>query len=376
MASFKRKARRRSDRRPIQEPVTDTKFEDLGFGTKISRETRRLINKDGSLNVERTGQGWSDIHGYVFLVTIPWWEFFLWITAGYLTTNLIFAGLYLAVGVEQLSGVDQGYTFWEGFAQAFYFSVQTFTTVGYGTLSPVGQGASLIASFEAMVGLLGFALATGVLWGRFSRPSARIGFSQHAIISPYKVAETGEQINSFQFRIVNRRRNQLIDLSVQLTLMSYMKVEGGFKQVFHQLSLERSHVTLFPLNWTIVHPIKGDSPLYGLTLDDLKARHAEFIIVINAFDDTFAQPVHVRSSYRFDEIFWGARFVKIYHEEEDGPIRLEIDKVGLCERAEVQAYPYTPAEAMKSDQSPVLPQPAEQSEDEAMPAGNAQGQET
>lgn len=329
-----------SDQQEIQAPVSDTEFKDLGFGTQIGIETPRLINKDGTLNVLRTGQRWQDVHGYLFLVTIPWWQFFLWLTAAYLLVNVIFASIYMMIGIEQITGSEQFNGFWEHFAQGFYFSSQTFTTVGYGTLSPQGQSASIVASIEAMVGLLGFALATGVLWGRFSRPSARIGFSERAVIAPYRHQKTGAQMNSLQFRMVNRRQNQLIDLSVQVTLMCYRLVEGEHKQVFQNLSLERDHVTLFPLNWTIVHPITKDSPLYGLDDRAMRDFHAEILIVINAFDDTFSQPVHVRTSYRFDELVWGAKFVRIFHESEGGPIKLEIDKVGLCERADLMKYPY------------------------------------
>ncbi|MEO1413800.1 MAG: ion channel [Bacteroidota bacterium] len=316
---------------------TDEKNRDLGFGTSISAKNRRLINQDGSFNIRRVGQRIQDIHPFQFLVTISWWEFALCVLVAYLLFNTVFAFLYLMAGVEQLSGGEDLITWLDRFMYAFFFSVQTFTTVGYGTVSPVGLSVNIIAAFEAMTGLLGFAVATGVLMGRFSQPSAKIGFSDQILIAPYTHAEEGA-INSLQFRIVNRRINQLIDLEVMVVMRYYNKVNGKEKQDFRQLNLERDKVKLFPLTWTIVHPITQDSPLHGCTSEELAYKHTEFLITLKGYDETFAQHVHARMSYRYDEMIWGAKFVKVFHEMEEGPIELQVDKVSLCEKAELNAY--------------------------------------
>ncbi|MEM9984637.1 MAG: ion channel, partial [Bacteroidota bacterium] len=297
--------------------------EDLGFGTKLGRHRERLINKDGSFNVRRIGGGLGAVHPYQVLITLPWWQFWLAITGSYLLLNACFALLYVQLGVEQLSGWEaQPDRSWgHQFAYAFFFSVQTFTTVGYGAISPEGLPANLLASLESMIGLLGFAVATGVVFGRFSRPSAKLAFSPRMVVSPYR------KVNALMFRMGNRRKNQLINLEVQVTAVMQDERRGKVKQRFERLKLERERVTLFPLSWTVVHPINQDSPLHGLDAADLDRMRTEILVVVQGYDDTFAQEVHVQTSYRWDEILWGARFVPAFHTNDAGIIVLEVDKL-------------------------------------------------
>ncbi|TAE56188.1 MAG: transporter [Bacteroidetes bacterium] len=301
-------------------------FNDLGFGAKINSKNRRLINPDGSFDVRRVGIGLRDIHPYQFLITIPWWKFFLAIVAIYLSINCIFALLYVMVGMESLSNSPVDGTFGEQFSHSFFFSAQTLTTVGYGATAPQGLWSNVIAVFEAMTGIMLFAIATGILYGRFSRPSARIAYSHHALIAPYKEGK------AFMFRIVNRRKNQLIELEAQVTLMWYEMIGGEEKQRYFGLPLERKSVTLFPLNWTLVHPIDASSPLWGVSAAELEARHAQVLITIRAYDDTFAQMVHSRYSYKYTEIIENAKFTPMYYPDPEGRILLELDKVGDYER--------------------------------------------
>jgi inward rectifier potassium channel len=322
----------KADNDPEQDSPKPPTTKDLGFGSSIGVNVKRLINRDGSFNVRRTGVRIRDINPYVMLVTMPWWQLLITISLSYVLFNALFAIIYVIAGVEFLSGGRQLHSLGEKFAHAFFFSTQTFTTVGYGTISPEGILVNIISSFEAMTGLLGFALATGVIWGRFSRPTAKIGFSNHAIIAPY------QDINSFQFRIVNRRKNELVQLEVEVVFMAYKDVNGVKKQVFHGLELERERVSLFPLSWTIVHPITKESPLYGKSLKDLEESDSEFVIIIKGYDDTFAQEIYHQSSYKWDEILFGARFVKIFESKEDGYIKLDLDKVSMCERANLNNY--------------------------------------
>lgn len=293
------------------------KFNDLGFGTSIVA-SRRLINKDGSLNVIRRGQSiWTP---YQTLVEMTWPQFLGVIVLFYFGINLFFAVLHLLLGVETLHGI-QGKNLLQNVGDAFFFSVQTFTTVGYGTLSPEGVAANLVSSLNALTGLMSFALATGLFFARFSKPRAQILFSKHGIIAPYR------GITSFQFRIANLRNNKIINLEAQLIMSWVGKDEKGEeRRRFAVLPLERKKVVLFPLNWTIVHPIDEDSPMANWTKADFEAKNVEVMILVKGYDETFAQEVHANSSYVDEEIIWNARFRPMFHDEEIGTI-LDLDLI-------------------------------------------------
>lgn len=295
--------------------------QDLGFGNAISSRANRLINADGSINVKRVGTSWRDIHLYNYLIRLSWRKFWIILAAFLIILNLLFASIYVLIGVDQLNGIPPGGLL-SDFGYAFYFSVQTFTTVGYGGLSPSGHGASLVASIEAMMGLTGFAFATGLLYGRFSRPTARILFSEQALIAPYR-----EGINGFMFRIVNGRTNQLIEVSVKVIMSWFPPGDNGGKREFIQLDLERSYVSLFPLSWTIVHPIDENSPLANYSQEQLRACNSEFLITLKAYDDSFAQEVHARDSYKGNECVWGGKFEPMFYVNNEGETVLEVDKL-------------------------------------------------
>jgi len=273
--------------------------DDLGLGTKDGPS--RGVNKDGSFNLRRTGiPRFRPYELYHQLITMSVTRFSLMLLAGNLAANLGFALVYLAVGMEHFDRTG-GPALLDRFLDAFFFSCQTLTTVGNGHIHPVSALASAVAALESLLGLMGFALACGLLYGRFSRPHARILFSRRAVIAPYR------DMTAFMFRIVNERSNQLIELEAHVTL-SLRDPETGV-HLFSTLALERNRINLFPSNWTIVHPITPDSPLAGMTDQDLHDADAEFIVLIKAFDDTFAQNVFARSSYKSEELTWGRRFV-------------------------------------------------------------------
>ncbi|MEM6803648.1 MAG: ion channel [Bacteroidota bacterium] len=322
--------------KPEEEPSQahqEHKFQDLGLGSKLGSGHTRMIGKDGLINVKKTGGGLDSINIFQELLAMNWIQFFLLITSAYVFTNMIFAFAYMTVGVENLSiPPEVKPTFFNRFAYCFYFSAQTFTTVGYGTISPVGNLAHLIATFEAMLGLMGFAVVTGVLYGRFSRPTARISYSNHAVIAPY------QNINGLMFKMVNKRKNQLMELEVQVAMRGHVVEGGEEKQVFFTLDLERDKVTLFPLTWTIVHPITTESPLYGKSAEELEAMSAEFLVLVKGFDDTFSQTVHSRTSYTFAEVVWGKKFIKSFREDESGAFLVEIDKIDDYQDANLNVY--------------------------------------
>lgn len=299
---------------------------DPGLTQQYAGNLKRVINKNGEFNVYRSGYTWRDVHPYLFLVNLSWTNFFLLVLALYVIANTIFAGIYDVIGWKSIHGVD-GQTAWARFCELWFFSSHTFTTVGYGNMYPVGTAANAVSSFEALTGWLSFALAAGLLFGRFSRPSARIGFSPSMVVAPYK------EVTSLQFRVVNRRTNNLIDLEARLTLMTVEEIKGRLGRRYTPLELERPRVLFFPLTWTIVHPIDETSPFFGKTPEDLERLQAEVLVMIQGFDDTFGQTVHARYSYRYDEITWGARFVPAFEFDRNGDMHVEVNKVGQIEPA-------------------------------------------
>jgi inward rectifier potassium channel len=291
---------------------------DPGLTTQFNGELRRAINPDGTFNVHRRGTRLRDENLYLKMIDTTWPRFFLVVTIVFLVVNVAFAVLYLAIGIDRLQGIEPEMS---AFVNAFFFSVHTLTTVGYGNVFPRGAPANTVSAFEAATGLMVFAVMTGLLYGRFSRPSARILFSNNALIAPYQDG------TSLQFRITNARSNTLMNLEARVLLMTVVKNDGQLKRDFVDLELERRKVYFLPLTWTIVHPIDSASPLSGKTAEDLKSMSAEILILIQAFDDSFSQVVHSIYSYRDNEILWGAKFVPAFNVDPKGDLILDLDRV-------------------------------------------------
>ena len=294
---------------------------DPGLTQQVTGTLRRAIEKDGSFNVHRKGSSWRDIHPYLHLVSMPWPKFLGVLFLIFLALNTVFACGYYLLGAEELHSAVAASVGGE-FMNDFFFSAQTLTTVGYGSIWPMGLGANLLAAFEAMCGLMVFALATSLLYGRVSQPSARISYSTNLAVAPYMDG------TSLQFRVVNRRQNSITELEATMVLMDVEGQPGALKRVYKPLKLERDRVLFFPVTWTIVHPIDQDSPLFGKTNADLERQQSEFIVLLKGYDDTFNQMVHSRYSYRYDDIVWGRRFAPAFHLNADGDFILEVDKVG------------------------------------------------
>ena len=215
------------------------------------------------------------------------------------------------------------------FSQAFFFSIQTFATIGYGQIGPNGVAANLVVTVEALVGLMYQALATGLLFARFARPTASVLFSRRAVVAPYNSGQ------GLMFRIVNRHRNEIIELEAQV-LFSAMEPDGrgGTVRRYWPLPLERNKVTFFPLSWTIVHPIDGASPLAGMTTGELEQAEAEILVLLSGIDEASEQTVHARSSYRAEEIVWNARFQSMFLPGEAGDrVAVDISRVHEIEPA-------------------------------------------
>lgn len=301
---------------------------DLGFGSVLSRQRQlRLLNRDGSFNVYRERPTWwRRLASYHFLLTLSWPRFFAFMAAAFFAVNAVFAAVYYALGPASVQG-NVGVT--NRYLRCFFFSVDTSATIGYGNLAPAGVPAHVIVSFESLFGLMMFAIATGLVFARFSRPVATIVYSTHAIIAPYA------GLKAFEFRIINGRDNELIDIEARVVLTRFEDAGGGSPQrKYYQLSLERERVAFFPLAWTIVHPIDNASPLYGWKREDLIRAGAEFLILLTATDETFSQTVQSRSSYTAEEIVWGVRFTSLF-QGKDNSLAIDMNRFNSLEPAEL-----------------------------------------
>jgi inward rectifier potassium channel len=293
-------------------------FNDLGLGSKVIR----LVNRDGTFNVKRVGLGFSTVNLYQDLIKMSWVKFLILVISTLFLINILFALSYYLIGIENFTGMIPG-SLTDNILQCFFFSFQTFTTVGYGHIAPRGNLLSLMASLEAMTGLMIFAIITGLLYGRFAKPSAKILFSENILISPF-----GDGL-SLQFRIVNKRKSTIMDISARVI---YSHQEKGKSRVYLPLELERSQVTLFPLNWTIVHPINEKSPLYGKTYEEISRVDTEFIIVLKGYDDTFSQDINSIHSYHYEEMIWGAKFDPMYDTNSDNIVELDFSKLSSYQK--------------------------------------------
>ncbi|MFV8392525.1 ion channel [Flavobacterium sp. LB2P6] len=294
-----------------------------GFGTNANNYGGRFVNKNGTANVEKRGMHLLHrISWYHTMIDLPRWKFMLILLLFYVGMNFLFAFLYYAIGIENLNGIDASGSNWVQFVQAYFFSAQTFTTVGYGHISPSGFLTSLLAAAEALIGLLSFAIATGLFFGRFSRPTAFLKFSHNALIAPY-----GE-IKGLMIRITPFKNTNFTDAVAKMTLGMSVEDNGIKTNKFYTLELELERINALTLSWTLVHPITEDSPLYNLTKEDFDSIHGEILVFIKTFDDMFSNTVAIRTSYTFEEVIYGAKFEPMYTRSTDSSKTiLDLDKL-------------------------------------------------
>ena len=278
-----------------------------GFGINSSDYGGRFVNKNGRPNIERRGLGYFEkISWYHVLLEMPRLKFLSVILVFYLIINLLFGIIYFSLGSEKLGGIIND-TPLKKFEEAFFFSCQTFTTVGYGRISPLGFIASALSSLEALIGLLCLAVVTGLLYGRFSRPKAFIRFSKNALLAPF---QNGKAI---MFRLAPFKNTTLTDAEAKVTLGLIVEENGKMVNKFYQLPLEYNMVNSLTLSWTIVHPIMETSPFYNFTKEDYENAQGEILVFVKAFDDLFSNTVVTRTSYLLSEIVIGAKFQPMYH---------------------------------------------------------------
>ena len=301
-----------------------------GFGSNAGDYGGRFVNKSGRPNIEIRGVSFLNrISWYHTMLGLPGWKFLTIIFSFYIIINFIFAGIYYLIGVEHLNGIESLSDLGK-FGAAYFFSAQTFTTVGYGHISPDGILTSAVAAGEALIGLLSFAIATGLFYGRFSRPRAYLLFSHNAIIAPYK------DITALMFRVAPYKNTTLTDAEAKVTLGMTIEENGKMVNKFFPMELEFDKANALTLNWTIVHPITENSPFYHFSREDYKNLNGEILVFIKAFDDMFSNTVVDRSSYTLKEVVVGAKFLPMYHRSSAGSKTiLEIEKLNSFAEADI-----------------------------------------
>jgi inward rectifier potassium channel len=296
---------------------------DTGFGGNPDNYGGRFVNRDGSFNVKKEGlsffRRFSIFHS---MLNMPVWKFYGTLFVFYLTINFIFGSIYFLIGKGQFQGI-QASTVVGTFKEMFFFSTETFTTVGYGRVNPTGDIANSVAAIESMLGFLSFAVATGLLYGRFSKPKAFLLFSKNALISPYR----GTQALMFRF-VAYKDSHTLTNVEIKVNAAMLVEENGKSTYKFYDLDLERSHVESLPMNWTVVHPLDDKSPLFEYSSDDMRKSDLEIYVSVRGFDDVYSNIVQERTSYIHDEILFNRKFIPMYHESKDGKTTIvELDKL-------------------------------------------------
>ncbi|MEO6288093.1 MAG: ion channel [Dyadobacter sp.] len=303
-------------------------IDNTGFSPNSSAEGGRLTNKDGRINLRKSGVPlYERISIYHSLLNMNPVAFTLTVFAVYTCLNLSFAALYYSIGIVHLNGTHPEGNFVGDFLQAFFFSSQTLTTVGYGHISPSNFVTNVVASLESFIGIMSFALVTGMFYARFSRPKAYIRFSPSLLVAPFKGGR------ALMFRLATYKNNHLTDADAQVTIAVHVEEDGKTVTKFYPLPLEINHINSLALSWTIVHPLDDNSPLRDYTKQDFMDCKIEMMITIKAFDDHFSNTVQQRTSYTQDELVYGAKFLPMYARSEDGHYtNLMLEKINLYEK--------------------------------------------
>ena len=244
---------------------------------------------------------------YHFLMETSWLNVVVLLAISFAGINFIFGLAYLECG----DGIGNSAN--TSLLDSFFFSVQTFATVGYGFWYPKNNCANAIMSFEAFVQMLGTALITGLVFAKFSVTKSRVLFSNHIILSKHN------KLPVLRFRIANARGNQIVEARISVTLLlNETNEEGEFIRRLHDLKLDRQTSPVFGLSWLVTHEIDSASPLWAMGGDDLKAREAQVIVSLVGIDNTSSQTLHARHLYLEKDFFWNVKFVDILGKEADG----------------------------------------------------------
>ncbi len=301
-----------------------------GFGINSSDYGGRFVNKNGNPNIEKKGVGYFErLSWYHVLLDMPRGKFFLTIVLFYLFINVLFAGIYFFLGLDEFGGT-QTTSHLKQFAEAFFFSSQSFTIGGYGRVDAGNLLINGLCALEAFLGLLSLAVVTGLLYGRFSRPKAYIRFSGNALLAPF---HNGLAI---LLRLAPFKNTTLTDAEAKLTLGLVIEENGKVVNKFYPLTLEYQTVNSLTLSWTIVHPITETSPFYNFTEEDFRNAKGEILVFVKAFDDMFSNTVVSRTSYTLSELIIGAKFNPMYHKSAtENKTLLHLDKLNSFSLADL-----------------------------------------
>jgi len=279
----------------------------------------KVLNRDRSFNVA-SPPGIQAADLYHSLLATTWCRFLIWVSVLYVGVNILFAQAYYLGGPNVLEGIPPEAR--HRWLDCFFFSVQTMATIGYGKISPLSLWAHCLVTLEALIGILGIAVASGLFFARFSRPTARVAFSKVALVTQHESKPT------LMLRMANQRSNQIVEAQISLTLMkSEINAEGVKYRKLYDLALTRSRTPLFSLTWTILHVLTPESPLYGRSLEDLRKDEVEIFVTMTGIDGTFSHTIHDRFSYGPDDIVWNGRFVDMLGRTEDGKLTIAFENL-------------------------------------------------
>ena len=277
---------------------------------------RAYTVSDGTFNIVHLNKSAQFREAYNYLVHISWIRFFTLAFITYLILNALFAIIYLGIGIEEIAKPSGEIL--QDFLNAFFFSSQTITTLGYGAMAPSGVGSGVVSSIEALMGLLMFSFITGLLYGRFSKPKASIRFSDSIILRDFNLTK------AIMFRLVNNRKSIMINPKVNVTLsLSEKNNKGEFANTFYALKLEREQITYLPTTWTIVHEIDDESPFNKFSKEAINKQTGELLVMISYYDDSFNQEVHQLHSYILNDIKIDYKFTKAYYYNNEGKMVLD-----------------------------------------------------
>lgn len=300
------------------------KVKDPGVGKSSSKKAKRFINPDGSFNIKHINRRDTFTNSYDYLINISWSKFFLWVLLGYVTINSLFAVVYTVFGISEIA--EPSGSIFKDFLNAFFFSAQTITTVGYGAMSPKGMFFGIISSLEALVGLLSFSFVTGLLYGRFSKPRSNIKFSNNLILRKHNGRD------SIMFRLMSKNGKVMIKPRIEATLvLSLPNGDNHYSNTFFSLKLERSAITYLPTTWTVVHPIDDKSPLRDYDSSEINDLHGEILILVSYYDESFAQEVHQTHSFVLKNLKFNNKFIPAFYYDEEGYTILDHNKLDQTE---------------------------------------------
>ena len=294
-------------------------------------QPNRLLTRDGQLNVQQDTRYSFVVYNH--LISVSWQRLLAYAFAAFILINFTFSTFYyLAGGIKCLRNVVDRPSNFQEFLDIFFFSTQTFTTVGYGHVFPSCVGANFIAAFESFTGWIFFSIVTGLFYAKFTQPRVEVRLSDIAVIEHFKDGF------GFKFMLANEYENKLVDLEVTLDLIKLEVINGRYKKRFYQLFLFRKRIPYLSVPWTVVHPIDEHSPLYGMLKEQFETEHLEFFVQVKAFDEAHRQVLFKEFSYfGSKEVLWGRKFVNIQRYTETGALKINMRRFGKA--TEIEGFP-------------------------------------